>query len=293
MKKKILIALSVFICFAVISIFVFAGKGYSPSVGRFLKAENTDMIIIDNSPIVMSNRTGNEYLFENYEIGDKILVIHDGINESYPGSTGVYFSIKLADGHISHISETVLRQLYELGWTSLPVKLQEDESSIETDNNFIPELFDINTVSSYSTFDMEKIALAADNAELMTDEEIYHFSVFAFDSYEKFNKFIADYDTNFDNGHSNADDFIKGFKNLNEEYFTDRSVILVPYYTGSGNVSYEVESVYTDGEICRLNIIEQKSGQAGTSVITSYITAVGIEKSFLAGCSSFDAVLVE
>ena len=293
MKKKILVALSVVICVAVICIFVFAGKGYSPSVGRFLSTENTDMIIIDNSPIVMSVRNGNENAFEKYETGDKILVVHDGILESYPAQTGVYFSAKLADGHISNISETVLKQLYELGWTALPVKLQEDESGIETDNNFIPELFDINTVMSHATFDMKKIALVADNAEFMTDEELYHFPVFGFDSYEKFNKFLADYDMNFDNGYSNADDFRKGFEYLNEEYFSDHSVILVPYYTGSGNVTYEVEGVYTDGEICRLNIIEHKSGQGGTAVVTSYITAVGIEKNFLAGCSSFDAVLLK
>ena len=77
-----------------------------------------------------------------------------------------------------------------------------------------------------------------------------------------------------------------------KEYFKENSVILVPYYTGSGNVSYDVESVYSDGEICRLNIAKHTSGQGGTSVITSYLKAVGIEKNFLDDCSSFDAVLV-
>ena len=116
MKKKILITLSIVLCVIVIGVFVLAGKSISPSVGLYLGTENNDMIICDNSPIVMSVRTGNENMFSSYENGDKIFVLHNGINESYPGSTGVYFSIKLADGLESDIPEDVISQLIGLGW---------------------------------------------------------------------------------------------------------------------------------------------------------------------------------
>ncbi|MBR5234445.1 MAG: hypothetical protein IKW03_09570 [Clostridia bacterium] len=116
MKKKILIALSIILCVIVIGVFVLAGRGYSPSVGLFLRTDNGDMIILDNSPIVMSARTGNDDMFAEYKSGDKIFVIHDGIQESYPGGTGVYFSIKLADGLESDIPEDVITQLIGLGW---------------------------------------------------------------------------------------------------------------------------------------------------------------------------------
>ena len=283
MKKKILVIVSVIVCVVAIGVFILAGKNISPSVGQYLRADNSDMIILDNSPIVMSTR--NDNMFEKHENGDKILVFHDGINESYPGSTGVYLSVKLADGHISDISETVLRQLYEMGWIS-------SENLLVSENEYPSALFDIKHAWSHSTFDTKKIKLAADNAELMNDEDTYHFSVFAFHTYENFRDFLDNFDKNFDSGHSDADDFREKFKDLNEEYFKENSVILVPYYTGSGNVSYDVESVYFDGEICRLNIAKHTSGQGGTSVITSYLKAVGIEKNFLDDCSSFDAVLV-
>lgn len=283
MKKKILVIVSVIVCVVAIGVFILAGKNISPSVGQYLRADNSDMIILDNSPIVMSTR--NDNMFEKHENGDKIIVFHDGINESYPGSTGVYLSVKLADGHISHISESVLRELHELGWISA-------EKLLVGTNTYHPAFFDVVTASTGSTFDTDKIKLAADNAELMNDEDTYHFSVFAFHTYENFRDFLDNFDKNFDSGHSNADDFREKFKDLNEEYFKENSVILVPYYTGSGNVSYDVESVYFDGEICRLNIAKHTSGQGGTSVITSYLKAVGIEKNFLDDCSSFDAVLV-
>ena len=283
MKKKILVALCVIVCIIAIGVFILAGKSISPSVGQYLRTDNSDMIILDNSPIVMSTRGDN--VFEKYESGDKILIFHDGIQESYPGSTRVYFSLKLADGHISDISETVLRQLCELGWVSA-------ENLLVSTNTYHSSFFDIITASTGSIFDTDKIKLAADNSAVMNENEPYHFSVFAFHTYESFRDFLDNFDKNFDSGHSDADDFREKFKDLNEEYFKENSVILVPYYTGSGNVSYDVESVYFDGEICRLNIAKHTSGQGGTSVITSYLKAVGIEKNFLDDCSSFDAVLV-
>lgn len=284
MKKKILVIISVIVCVVAIGVFVLAGKNISPSVGQYLRADNSDMIILDNSPIVMSTR--NDNMFGKYENGDKILVFHDGINESYPGSTGVYLSVKLADGHISHISETVLRQLYELGWIS-------SENLLVSENEYHSALFDMKHASSHSTFDTEKIKLAADNAEFMDDESVYHFPVFKFDTYESFRDFLDNYDKNFDSGYSDAEDFREKLKDLNEEYFNENSVIIIPYYTGSSNTSYDVESVYSDGEIFRMNITEYSEGQVGASVITSCLFAVGVEKAFLGECNSFDAVLVE
>ena len=116
MKKKILVAVSVIICIIAIGVFVLAGKGFSASVGLFLKTDNGNMIILDNSPIVMSDHTGKENAFDKYESGDKIFIIHDGIQESYPGGTGVYFSIKLSDGDEADIPESVAGQRVELGW---------------------------------------------------------------------------------------------------------------------------------------------------------------------------------
>ncbi len=302
MKKKILVALGVIVCIIAIGVFVLAGKGFSPSVGLFLRTDNGNMIILDNSPIVMSTKTGNDDMFEKYESGDKLLVIHDGIQETYPGGTGVYFSIKLADGHISDISETVLRQLYELGWTSAPVihDTEQESESVSlyeeypvNGNIYSSDLFDVITVRSRSIFDTEKIKLAADNSDFMNDEDNYHFSVFAFDTYESFSEFLDNFDKDFNSGHSHSDDFREGLKDLNEDYFKDNAVILVSYYTGSGNVSYNVENVYFDGNVFRLNIVKHTSGNVGTCDITYYFKAVGVEKTFLGDCSSFDAVLVE
>ena len=113
MKKKILITLSAIVCVIAIGLFILAGKSISPSVGLYLQADNANVLILDNSPISMS---GNDDMFKKCESGDKILVFHDGILESYPAQTRAYFVMKLADGEMTDIPETVLVSLDELGW---------------------------------------------------------------------------------------------------------------------------------------------------------------------------------
>lgn len=88
------------------------------SVGRCLVADNGSYMFIDgNSPIIMSNRKNKEGLFSGLGTGDKILIFHDGIAETYPGRTGAYWCVKLEDGTQADIPEQVIEELTELGWT--------------------------------------------------------------------------------------------------------------------------------------------------------------------------------
>ena len=110
-----MIIVAVFVL-AITGIIIMINKGYGISTGQYLEAKNgQDLLIRDNSPIVMSNRTEKE-LFDDLDIGDMILVIHDGIAETYPGRTGVYAIFKLSNGAIDDIPKNVVNQLIELGW---------------------------------------------------------------------------------------------------------------------------------------------------------------------------------
>ena len=142
MKKKILIpvciVLSILIIFSVSSVFLINRYSLSVSQGLYLSAnDNTPMMIQMNSPIKLNNLTNNENLFDKLSDGDEILVIHDGIQESYPGATGVYAVFKLTDGELSDIPENVLVSLSELGWYTIKDNSHETEETTKTENNLI------------------------------------------------------------------------------------------------------------------------------------------------------------
>ena len=91
-------------------------QGYSISTGLYLEAKDGQALFIrDNDPIVMSNRTGKD-LFDHLETGDKLLIIHDGIAETYPGRTGVYAVFKIGGGTAGDIPQNVVDQLTGSGW---------------------------------------------------------------------------------------------------------------------------------------------------------------------------------
>lgn len=124
MKKTLIkilcIILAIFLLITavvVIGIGVMTAKGYGITEGRCLITGTGSYMLIDenNSPIEMSNRNDKD-LFSDLSSGDEILVIHDGIQESYPAGTGVYYCKKLSDGEPEDIPTSVIESLTELGW---------------------------------------------------------------------------------------------------------------------------------------------------------------------------------
>ena len=117
MKKAILI----FVILVLIIVGYFTVITFNSTAiieGYSLKCENDVYMIIDErgSPIHYSFSSAIGTNVENITNGDRILIISDLINESYPGSTSAHFIVKLEDGDISDIPEDTLVSLAELGW---------------------------------------------------------------------------------------------------------------------------------------------------------------------------------
>ena len=100
----------------ILTVYILVNKGYGISVGRYLESKNgTPMLICENSPITMSNRTSSD-VFNKLDIGDEIIVVHTGIAESYPAQTGVYAVFRLSKGTTLDIPQKVINELVKLGW---------------------------------------------------------------------------------------------------------------------------------------------------------------------------------
>jgi len=134
-KKWMIPLCAVLVLFLLVggSVLYMTSRSMGISAGRYLMAGGNPMLIMDGSPIRMSVRTDADGLFDNLSDGDRILVLHDGIAESYPGQTGVYAVIKLQDGTVGDVSYDVRAVLNRLGWKTevnliLPESMPEDFS---------------------------------------------------------------------------------------------------------------------------------------------------------------------
>ena len=138
MKRKIIISLS-----AVLTVFILgilagiaalnlSGTGMGISTGYALNSNNNSTFLVTgNSPVRLSDYSESGNAVKDYNDGDKILVIHGGIAESYPASTSVYFTMKLSDGTIENIPEAVITSLTDLGW--LGTKAPEADLSFSSE----------------------------------------------------------------------------------------------------------------------------------------------------------------
>lgn len=119
-NKKFLMLLCVLftfvlICAAAVVYMTVNSLGFS--VGRCLiTTDGSCLMICGNVPIKLSSRTQNGDDFVGLSNGDRILVLHDGIEETYPGRTLAYAIFRLSSGSFSDIPEEVLTQLEGLGY---------------------------------------------------------------------------------------------------------------------------------------------------------------------------------
>lgn len=209
MKKKIVVALATIVA---IVLFLFAiafvvfgiasYKGFSISEGQVLITDKGSyMIIIDNSPIVMSNQSKNEEIFKGLTNGDKILIVHDGIQESYPGGTGVYFCKKLYDSEYKDLPEQIIVSLIKLGYIDTPPATQTDMA------------FSATSYRSYNTPSGIKFP-----------------QIRVIKSVEALNEYVKEFNN----------EFAEECKKYDEEYFKGKPLIVVILEEGSCSITHTV-----------------------------------------------------
>lgn len=116
MQRRIIEIGFVLVAFLAVVYILFFSGNLGVSVGYYLNTNGGAMLIKDNSPICLTPRPGKGNIFSEFEEGEKLLVVHDGIAESYPASTGVYFIISLGGASPDNIPIEVKISLAGLGW---------------------------------------------------------------------------------------------------------------------------------------------------------------------------------
>lgn len=138
MAKKKIIVLTLICAVFIIGISVFSvilSSDIGISTGNILVSSNGSYFLIrNNTPIRLSAYSEQKNALPDLENGDKVLVIHDGIAESYPASTLCRFCIKVGNGNISDIPKEVISTMTDLGWlsnTSEEIKASDDWENID------------------------------------------------------------------------------------------------------------------------------------------------------------------
>lgn len=285
-KKKWLIPI---VAFALIFVLLFAfiivvtNKGYGISQGRYLEAKDGQaMLILDNSPIEMSNRTDKK-LYDKLDIGDEILVVHDGIAESYPAKTGVYAIFKLNDGKMEDIPQEVVNSLVELGW------LQSDALVSESGGTLPTESFDI--AVSYAGWH-EGAFVGGLNAKKMAISSVKHLPIYKFDTLNDITNFKQLRDSfTFDQGYDEIPSFNKTLTKYDESFFEENSLMVVYVPANSGSYRYGVNNIFCNGTAFCIHVEQTNNPEICTQDMAGWFISVAVPDSMIEDCTEFDADL--
>lgn len=86
---------------------IMSAKGYGISVGRLYLSDTGFYLVDEDKAMLMSDQSDNRKLFDGLNTGDLILVIHDGVDESYPSGTGAYRGFRLRKGNENDLPENL------------------------------------------------------------------------------------------------------------------------------------------------------------------------------------------
>ena len=117
-KRTALMTLAALLAALCLCAGIMAAKGLAFRVGRcVVTGEGDCLLLMDNAPVLLEGRTPFGRAFGSYATGDLLLVLHDGVSESWPGRTGCYFVLRLQKGGAGQVPAAVLDELAGMGWT--------------------------------------------------------------------------------------------------------------------------------------------------------------------------------
>ncbi len=120
------------------------------------------------------------------------------------------------------------------------------------------------------------------NKELLDKKDKEHLPIIKVESFEEFNQIFSGY-----NGDADETPFPT---DLNEEYFSRFSLLLVQQRATSGSYRYGVKDIYIDATSVCVYVEQTNDPYVFTDDEMSWLIGLFVEKSIIEGVTSFDAV---
>ena len=196
------------------------------SVGRYLKSTNGEHLLVINNSVTILNDVSDLFTpFDQIQTGDKLLVFHDAVEETYPARTDAYYAIRLEMGTIDDIPDKVIANLSMLGWLNnlsyTPLKPSEGERRVP---------FQAQCVYTHSPSDVSHSVTVIRSTDELHDYYEAHKEAF---DLERREDSTSDYDLG----------FLDVCDKYDAAYFEDRILLLVRIGTGSGSHRFRVTDV--------------------------------------------------
>lgn len=175
-NRKRLIPLAAAVIAMAMFAFIRGGLGFKTAY--VIKTDSdTEMVLMDNSPVVVKDETPRKNAFKNCSTGDRVLVVASAVAESWPGRTSVHWCVKIDGGDYTNIPEDVLAHLSELGYTVVGEILLDSEKAAPVLAEYVAEISFIEDAADMEIKIIDDITMdiIKHHAALQNDNKDYRF----------------------------------------------------------------------------------------------------------------------
>ena len=257
----------------------------SLSAGVCLVATDGNCLLVcGNSPIVLSNRTGRSDAFADLQTGEQLLVLHDGVEESYPARTGAYAVFRQGRGTVADVPQAVIDQLAQLGWT---IKDAAPSVRVLKDREFSAAVAWANYAEDSTLYTTSL------NIDRMTQSSIRHLPLWQVRNTAE----LAGWKDTFgniltlDHGYDEMPSFDAVTADMDENFFIEQSVLLVYVPSNSCSYRYIVNSIALCGQQLCIHVQQANDPETGDCAMAGWLMVVTVPKEILEGITDFDADL--
>lgn len=221
----------------VVAVFAFgailSAQGYGISIGRLYFADNgTYLIDSDDMAMRVSDCSDDAELFKGYQNGDKVILFHDGVNETYPAQTGGYYIIRTSKGDGTYKPADEILGIQELGSDGYLLAAQKVD------------------------FDVQYIRTGAQNYEGPFPAVAVIHSTDELTAYYEANKEQFYLERREDPGSDSTIGFLDACDKYDAAFFEDNALVFVVLEEGSGSTRHNIESVKVDANgIMFINVL--------------------------------------
>lgn len=248
----------ILLCIAIpIAFLVF--NDYGVTIGRLLVTDSQYMLIEDKTSIIMSDQSNNKEIFDGLRTGDKILVIHDGVEESLPARTGAYHILRMEKGDKSDIPEDAIIGIVVNDYAYEADEIKDNMNEYDFDAQYIRT----NGGKAGVEFPIVKIIRSLDELDTYIQENKEHFD------FERRETATSSSITSFP---AACDKYY-----VNPSFFQDNMLVFVVLEEGSGSTRHTVEDVgMIDDEL--YIFINSQMPEVGTCDMAQWHVMIELEK---------------
>jgi hypothetical protein len=283
-KIRLILPLAV-IALCALALLLLSRNSLSFSRGRCVVSGDRYLLIVNHSPIVLSDRSRGGDLLEGISAGDELLVLHDGIQESYPAHTGAYAAWKLGSGSIEDLPLEVLEPLMDLGW--------EIDGITRIEPSPCP-ITSFPTAVAWANYgNTELLWTQALNREMATVSAIQHLPILRFDNRAALDTFTHEIANVFttQQGYDEVPSFETITAQMDDAFFVDNSLFVVYVSAGSCSWRYDVNRIDLEENYFTVHVQRTDSLDFGDCAMAGWFITVSVPKVQLQGVTAFDADL--